>query len=66
MINLNVRTCLIEQIVVRSVTLVYDTFLLFVHKDVTLFSYVYKKIIFGTVMSSSVVMNEETPVKKVM
>jgi hypothetical protein len=38
--------------------------LLFVHKDVTFFSHVYKKIISGTVMASSVVMNEETPVQK--
>jgi hypothetical protein len=37
--------------------------LLFVYKNVTFFSHVYKKIITGTVTASSVVVNEETPPK---
>jgi len=40
--------------------------LLFAHKNMTFFSYVYKKLITGTVMASSIVTNEETPVKKVV
>jgi hypothetical protein len=38
--------------------------LLFVYKNVTFFSYVDKKTINGTVITSSVLMNEEKPIKK--
>jgi hypothetical protein len=48
----------------RTITLVYETCLLFVYKNVTFFSYVDKKAINGIVMASSILMNEETPIKK--
>jgi hypothetical protein len=38
--------------------------LLFVYKNVTFFSYVDKETTNGTLMASSILMNEETPIKK--